>query len=174
MLPQKLVILWVTLAPGWDTRPDWGHKLVLDLLPGVLLKVSLDGTRLWNFPLQFCIEENKRAMNAGSKLEKVHPCFPSFLTTMKSRALFYSFPSSSTPRPQAPVLHPLQLSPPFRQSLLLAQVSAQGTGVLLCSPPAAIPVPPCYFYSQECKRGDWYQAAALEATLVVKANSAFF
>lgn len=98
MLPQKLVILWVTLAPGWDTRPDWGHKLVLDLLPGVLLKVSLDGTRLWNFPLQFCIEENKRAMNAGSKLEKVHPCFPSFLLP-PWKVGPYSIPSPPLPHP---------------------------------------------------------------------------
>lgn len=66
-LLQELVILWVTLSPGWDTCPYGGHELVLDLFPGVLLKVCLDGTRLWDLPLQFCTEQSKSAMNMGKQ-----------------------------------------------------------------------------------------------------------
>lgn len=115
MLSQELVILWVTLPPGWDTGPDWGHELVLDLLPGVLLKVCLDGTWLWNLPLQFCAEQNKRAMNAEEQTGKSPPLLPQLtyhpdITTTKTRALLYSFCFSSTSRSQAlPCLwHPLQ------------------------------------------------------------------
>lgn len=170
MQSQELVILWVTLPPGWDTRPDWGHELVLDLLPGVLFEVCLDGTRLWNLPLQFCAVQNKSHECRGANWRKptLHspadfPYHPTTTTTLGP-----SSPSSSTLRAKL-----LPCLPHLSQSLVLAQVSAQGieVRVLLCSPPVTSPVPAC---NQECKRGDGYRAAALEATLPVKMNATSF
>lgn len=223
MMPiQQLVILWVTLPAGWDTRPDWGHELVLDLLPGVLLEVCLDGARLRNLPLQFCAEENEShecgganwafsSSNSfwhmllylfqdtasctslltfrGKKGPQIttiphcpsHPCFPSWLLLWPPPK-----PGPCSIRPPSPLPPPghspcsVSCTRSSRalpsQSLVLAQVSAQGAEVraLLHSPPVASPMPPCSLYNQECKKGDWYRAAALEATLPVKVNPTSF
>lgn len=175
MQSQELVILWVTLPPGWDTRPDWGHELVLDLLPGVLFEVCLDGTRLWNLPLQFCAVQNKSHECRGENWRK------------PTRGSPADFPLSSLPPP--PHQGPPPLFPPYpdtsscpvyltcssqallSQSLVLAQVSAQGTAL---QPTSDIPVPPCSPCNQECKGGDEHRAAALEANLPVKVDSTSF
>lgn len=178
---QELVILWVTLPSGWDTRPDWGHELVLDLLPGVLLEVCLDGTRLRNLPLQFYAEQNKKATNAAEQTGKNPPLLLQLtsLITLPSPPPKPG-PCSIPPPPLAPpgpspcpVSHSCSSQALPSQSLVLPQVSAQGTElrVLLCSPPAAYPVPPCSLYNEEYKIGSWYRAAAWEATLLVEVNS---
>lgn len=168
MLTQELVILWVTLPPGWDTGPDWGHELILDLLPGVLLKVCLDGTWLWNLPLQFCAEQNKRAMNAGEQTGKSPPLPPQLtyhldITTTKARALLLlhpQVPGLALSLAPAPATVP---SPFSSQPLVLAQVSSQGAE-LMEQPTGSIPSASLLPL----------QSAASEATLPVKVNSTFF
>lgn len=150
MQAQELVILWVTLPSGWDTSPDWRHELVLDLLPGVLFEVCLDGTRLRNLPLQFCAVQNKSHECRGANQRKPTPGspgdFPYHPTTTTTIRPGPSFTSSSIPRskllPHLP--HLLQPSPPFPVHSAGTGLSPghKGQGTAL-HPPVTSPVPPC-------------------------------
>lgn len=111
---QELVILWVTLPSGRDTSPDWGHELVLDLLPGVLFEVCLDGSRLRNLPLQFCAMQNKSHECRGANWRKPTLSstgdFPYPTTTTRPGP---SSPSSSLPRSKLLPHLPVPAKPSF-------------------------------------------------------------
>lgn len=169
VLMQELVILWVTLFPGWDTRPNRGHELVLDLLPGVLLEVCLDGTWFRNLPLQFCMKQNESAMNMGSKLGFFHILFflthaylPQYTVLCLSGLLSKG---EKVPSP-APAPSPTAAKLSLQESGVLAQISAQGPEpkyrlrALLCSPPTSHPVPPCSHYNGEHQKRELIQSSS--------------
>lgn len=180
---QELVILWVTLPSGWDTSPDWGHELVLDLLPGVLFEVCLDGTRLRNLPLQFCAVQNKSHECRGANWREDtqvssliilppphHTRALLFFFHTQIQALPYLDPSS------CPIYHTTgsSQSPPFPIPSAGTGPSPGQKGQGTLYPPVTSSVPPCSPCNQECKRGDGCRAPALEATLPVKVNSTSF